>query len=215
MALCGDVKIGIVAWLAALVPVYGTQVLLVMMFGQPSQHPLIQMVAKDPNETILVAAFLAAVVVAPICEEITFRLLLQGWLEKWEDRRLGWRETPSGVPETQTATPARPRRQVGRRRRYQESWSRQRNCRRRKCRFMGCIGLPHGWVPILISSTLFALAHFGFGPDPIPLFLLALVLGYIYQRTHRIVPCMVAHALFNSLTLIALWRMLSTGEPGP
>ena len=26
-----------------------------------------------------------------VCEEITFRLLLQGWLEKWEDQRLGWR----------------------------------------------------------------------------------------------------------------------------
>jgi membrane protease YdiL (CAAX protease family) len=79
----------------------------------------------------------------------------------------------------------------------------------------GLFGLPHGWVPILVSSLLFALAHFGIGPDPIPLFLLALVLGYVYQRTHRIVPCMVTHALFNSLTLIALWRMLSTGEPLP
>ena len=88
-----DVKIGIVAWLAALVPVYGTQILLVLMFGQPSEHPLIQMVAKDQDGMILVAAFFAAVLFAPVCEEITFRLLLQGWLEKWEDRRLGWRVT--------------------------------------------------------------------------------------------------------------------------
>ena len=79
----------------------------------------------------------------------------------------------------------------------------------------GVFGLPHGWLPILVSSLLFALAHFGIGPDPIPLFFLAIVLGYTYQRTHRIVPCMVTHALFNSLTLIALWRMLSTGEPVP
>ena len=34
---------------------------------------------------VMLLAALAAVVVAPICEEITFRLLLQGWLEKWED----------------------------------------------------------------------------------------------------------------------------------
>jgi membrane protease YdiL (CAAX protease family) len=212
----GDVKTGIVAWLAALVPVYGTQVLLVKTFGEPSQHPLIQMVAKDPNEIILAVAFLAAVVVAPICEEIMFRLLLQGWLEKWEDARSGRRATPQpelSAPEAATLGEGGTvllggEGDVG------GELVAPNELQSEVAPIHGLIGLPHGWVPILISSTLFALAHFGFGPDPIPLFLLALVLGYAYQRTHRIVPCMVAHALFNSLTLIALWRMLWTGEPG-
>jgi membrane protease YdiL (CAAX protease family) len=175
------------------------------MLGEPPQHPLVQMVAKDQGGMILFAAFVAAVVAAPICEEITFRLLLQGWLEKWEDRRLGWRvpairelvtdvvlppaDALDGI-EPVAAAPELPP-------------------------VHGLFGLPHGWLPILVSSVLFALAHFGIGPDPIPLFFLALVLGYTYQRTHRIVPCIVTHALFNSLTLIALWRMLSTGEPVP
>jgi membrane protease YdiL (CAAX protease family) len=102
-----DVKIGIIAWLAALAPVYGTQILLVLIFGQPPQHPLVQMVAKDQGGLILFAAFVAAVVAAPICEEITFRLLLQGWLEKWEDRRLGWRNAGVGemAPEVGGAVP--------------------------------------------------------------------------------------------------------------
>jgi membrane protease YdiL (CAAX protease family) len=65
-------------------------------------------------------------------------------------------------------------------------------------------GLPHGWLPIGISSLLFALAHFGHGTDPVPLFLLALMLGYTYQRTHHIVPCIVTHMLFNLVSLIAL-----------
>jgi hypothetical protein len=30
----------------------------------------------------------------------------------------------------------------------------------------------------------------------------------VYQRTHRIVPTMVAHSLFNLVTMIALWRMV-------
>ena len=64
-------------------------------------------------------------------------------------------------------------------------------------------------MPILISSVLFALAHFGYGPEPVPLFFLALILGYVYQRTHRIIPCIVTHALFNLVTVIALWRMVS------
>ena len=72
-------------------------------------------------------------------------------------------------------------------------------------------GLPFGWLPIVVSSLLFALAHFGYGPDPIPLFLLALILGYVYQRTHRIVPSIVTHALFNGMSLFALWRVMSAG----
>jgi membrane protease YdiL (CAAX protease family) len=212
-----DVKIGVVAWLAALLPVYGMQVVLVLTFGQPSQHPLITMVAKDSDGSILVAAFLAAVVAAPICEEIAFRLLLQGWLEKWEDLRLGWRRTEVAAESDESVVAdganAEVLATVEENPSLPTALSALDACE--ETPIHGLYGLPHGWVPILISATLFALAHFGLGPDPIPLFLLALVLGYVYQRTHRIVPCMVTHALFNSLTLIALWRMLSTGEPVP
>ena len=37
-----------------------------------------------------------------------------------------------------------------------------------------------------------------------------LLLGYVYQRTHRIVPSIVAHGLFNLLTMLTLWRMVLT-----
>ncbi len=37
-----------------------------------------------------------------------------------------------------------------------------------------------------------------FAPDPLPIFLLALVLGYLYQRTHRIAPSLLLHAAFNA-----------------
>jgi membrane protease YdiL (CAAX protease family) len=72
----------------------------------------------------------------------------------------------------------------------------------------GVAGLPYGWLPIFISSALFGLAHFGYGPEPIPLFLLAIFLGLVYQRTHRIIPCIVAHSLFNLFTVVVLWRMV-------
>jgi hypothetical protein len=69
-----------------------------------------------------------------------------------------------------------------------------------------------GWPAIAISALLFALAHFGYGPDPIPLFFLALVLGYLYFRTHRIVPSIVAHALFNAFAMGQLWWMVFGAE---
>jgi membrane protease YdiL (CAAX protease family) len=63
-----------------------------------------------------------------------------------------------------------------------------------------------GWLPIVASSALFALMHLGHGPAPIPLFFLAMTLGYIYQRTHRVLPCIIVHALLNgtSLAMVAV-----------
>ncbi|MCA9149322.1 MAG: CPBP family intramembrane metalloprotease [Planctomycetales bacterium] len=73
---------------------------------------------------------------------------------------------------------------------------------------VGGLGLPTTrrgrWVPIGISATLFALAHVGQGPAPIPLFLLAVGLGYIYQRTHRILPCILIHFLVNLTAMVQL-----------
>jgi membrane protease YdiL (CAAX protease family) len=71
--------------------------------------------------------------------------------------------------------------------------------------------MRYGWFPITVSSAAFGLAHFGYGPEPIPLFLLALVLGFLYQRTHRIIPSIVAHGLFNMFSMIILWRTVYHG----
>src|SRR3972149_500364 len=91
-----DVGLGVVVCLAAVAPVYGTQLVLVALLGEPEGHPLLRMLAQVPNPALLLLAFAVAVIVAPICEEIIFRLLLQGWLERWEDERLGWRRAPAG-----------------------------------------------------------------------------------------------------------------------
>jgi membrane protease YdiL (CAAX protease family) len=57
-------------------------------------------------------------------------------------------------------------------------------------------------IPIMISSALFAAAHFGQGAAHIPLFLFALLLGYLYYRTHRLLPCVIAHAMLNGFSVV-------------
>jgi membrane protease YdiL (CAAX protease family) len=52
--------------------------------------------------------------------------------------------------------------------------------------------------------VLFGLAHLGHGVSPLPLMLLGGVLGYLYRQTHRVVPSMVCHMLFNALTFVML-----------
>ncbi len=203
--LVRDVGIGIVACLAAIVPVYAVQLLMLVVFG-PSEHPLVTMVTGgEPNVGLLILATITAVLVAPLSEEIFFRLLLQGWLEKWEDRRTAERDATISEPAPVESAPeliAELENDEARMTNDELEATGHSSFVIRHSSFP----LPHGSVPILISSLLFALAHFGYGPDPIALFLLALVLGYVYQRTHRIVPCIVAHALFNLLAMLILWR---------
>jgi membrane protease YdiL (CAAX protease family) len=222
-----DVRIGIVAWLASLVPVYGVQILLIKLFGPTEGHPLIKMVQEQADPTLFLLAFAAAVLVAPICEELLFRLLLQGWLEKWEAGRFGWRgemtndEFPMTNDEART-TDEEPSTTNDEARMTNDDFSvsdqssfdvGHSSSPTDQPPQIGSANLPQAWLPIAASSLLFALAHVGYGPDPIPLFLLALILGYVYQRTHRIVPSMVAHALFNGMSLFALWRVMSASAP--
>jgi membrane protease YdiL (CAAX protease family) len=210
-----DIRIGTTTGLAALAPILLTQAVLIVLFRGPdtmSEHPLIKMLAKgDPDWALMVAATVAAVVIAPVCEEIMFRLLLQGWLEKWEAKSVGLLEPlPEPLAEldesatveavitadatTETAPPETTERLI-------ESPPTR-----------GFAGLPFGLMPIAVSALLFGLAHFGYGPEPIPLFLLALGLGYVYFRTHRIVPSIIAHAIFNSFAMLQLWWPLLHGN---
>ncbi|HZZ30033.1 MAG TPA: JDVT-CTERM system glutamic-type intramembrane protease [Pirellulales bacterium] len=69
----------------------------------------------------------------------------------------------------------------------------------------GLLNLPLGTVPIIVTSELFALTHSGQGAAPIPLFLLALVLGFLYHRTHRLLPSVVVHFLLNGITIAMLF----------
>ena len=64
------------------------------------------------------------------------------------------------------------------------------------------------WQPVILSSVTFALLHAGHGPDPIPLFFLAVVLGYLYAKTHRLLPSIVVHMALNGLSML----MLLSGE---
>jgi hypothetical protein len=69
---------------------------------------------------------------------------------------------------------------------------------------------PRYW-PILVSAAAFSLMHLGHGYDFIPLFPLAVGLGYLYQQTHRIVPCIVVHLLLNATSLVVLWLAVTYG----
>jgi membrane protease YdiL (CAAX protease family) len=209
-----DVSVGGAACLAALAPVHIAQAALMFALfpDTKSGHPLIKMVMDAPPDPwILLLSGVAAVVVAPISEEIAFRLLFQGWLERREDDRLGWRKSAAGEMQNEPAAIAGDEATDTNDESNQPAASSPdviNSPMESEPPRRGTAGLPYGWFPIVISSIAFGVTHFGYGPEPVPIFLLGLVLGYIYQRTHRIIPGIVAHALFNLFTMIVLWRMV-------
>jgi len=142
----------------------------------PTRHPLVKFLQADPDPRLYAAAFVAAVCVAPLVEEWLFRVLLQGWLEKLAAWWPAALHVSPIVNEPGEEVPGATN-----------------------------AALRPAWWPIAVSALLFALAHYSHGPDPIPLFVLALGLGYLYRQTHRLLPCVVVHLLVNLTTMLQLW----------
>ncbi len=57
------------------------------------------------------------------------------------------------------------------------------------------------WWPVLVSGTLFGLAHFEYGVSWIPLILFGVVLGWLYRTTGRIWPSLAAHMFSNAIAI--------------
>jgi membrane protease YdiL (CAAX protease family) len=164
--------------------VYGLQRVLVIWF--PYDHPLISVLRRHPEPLVHAAVFFSAVVAAPVVEEFFYRVLWQGWLQAFLLRLGDFQQLVLGSPApAQVDLPfaddkggvAAPAHQT----------------------------LSSDLFAILTSSAMFALMHVSQGPAPIPLFVLALGLGYVYARTGRVLPCIVVHVLLNACSLVTLW----------
>ncbi len=176
-----DIHLGLLAFLAISVPTLLIQALLVQMF--PAHHPLIEILLQRPTAYFFLVGGFAAVLAAPVAEELLLRVLLQGWLEAVAQRvadGANWVEAAL-ANDAAPSEDARP-----------------------------CLQQPMLW-PILVSSACFSALHLGQGPAPIALFVFALGLGYLYQSTHRVLPCIIVHLTLNGMTMVSLW-LQSRGE---
>jgi membrane protease YdiL (CAAX protease family) len=64
--------------------------------------------------------------------------------------------------------------------------------------------LPHyaAVVSLVLTSVIFAVFHVGSPQDTPAIFLLALALGYTYERTGRLLAPMLIHSLFNAVMIL-------------
>ena len=91
-----DLMLGFVAAIALVGPVYAIQIGLVSGLGLKTQHDLINAFQAEPRFDVALAVSVSAVIAAPIFEELLFRQLVQGWLERLEEEWLAWRRPDLG-----------------------------------------------------------------------------------------------------------------------
>jgi membrane protease YdiL (CAAX protease family) len=233
-----DAGLGAVVCLASVLPVFALLWLLRTTFQPEEQHPLIERILADPSAELLAAISFSAVVAAPLFEEFAFRLVLQGWLQRREDQLLAQRRAARpprrqpGDGSAESGVASGPSPSVAGVLDNSARAALQDSAPAAHCGALppnACPGAieelapdepgwwsaaPRGAAPVAASSVLFGLAHLGHGVDPAPLVLLGVFLGYVYQRTGRLAPCIVAHALFNGITMILLALQLGGGGGG-
>lgn len=194
-----DVGVGWSAFLLLAPIVYSLQALFVYFLEYESRHPLLELIKQDDGRSLFAVVALLAVIVAPLTEEYFFRVLLQGWLEKvfglFSNTLLADDDfaIPGDAGEAEAAEPPTtlaPSAEV---------------CAARPVAPRQ--PPPFFWrtMPSIISAAFFAWMHASHGPDPIPLFVLALGLGYLYQSTHRLLPCVALHMALNGTTMWFVW----------
>jgi membrane protease YdiL (CAAX protease family) len=206
-----DVTVGLLTFVAALAPVFAIQFLLTRWFK--SEHPVQLLLSENSSPRVLVLCFLSAVVAAPLAEEFLFRVLLQGWMEavvqSWRERAVPQAGPVAGsVPAALTASASVENEETPDTADNPYASPAQTSAPTAP---VATIGPRLMAGPIVGSALAFALVHLGHGPDPIPLFVFALMLGYLYQKTHRIWPGLVLHASLNAWSLTVLWLNLKLG----
>lgn len=186
-----DVVTGLVAF-AAIAPLIYAMHLSLRIFDD-GVHPTFELFSGDGDRQAMLLATAHAVLLAPLTEEFMFRVVLQGWLE-----RIMRQPGPQAAGDS-LALPVEPI--AGDSSHTVPTDAIVADAEEETD------ALPDGilWAPILISSIAFALMHMGQGPAPVPLFFFAMVLGYVYQRTHRVLPCIVLHMALNAYSMASVW----------
>ncbi len=186
--VAGDLRAGLQCFLMMTPVILILNAVLQGMTETPYQHPIQEMIRQYP--WLLGIAFWQAAIVAPVSEEFAFRVLLIGWFESIQFGRdklsaLIFGATPTiefdaGLLDTgeldtgELDTGKSPGE-------YSPSW----------------------W-PVLLSGTLFGLAHISYGVSWVALIVFGIVLGRLYQLRQSIIPVIMVHALFNAMNVTML-----------
>jgi membrane protease YdiL (CAAX protease family) len=207
-----NVLLGVFAWFFLTPIVLSLNVLAHLLYvhiagRNPTLHRLTMLSRPDSAWWELALVALAVLVAAPVWEELLYRGLLQRWLsQRWWG---GWLACGLGVLwALVTKSPL-----------IAEAFS-ERNWSGLGVALQPAVfvlllspGLllvalsrrPNAAQAIYGTAALFAIRHSESWPDPVALFILALGLGWLADRTRSLVGPIVMHALFNGVACVMLF----------
>ena len=205
--LPADLVLGGKAFLVLALQTFAIQLALTQIW--PSEHPLIEALKEEKESRFIVMAFFMAVISAPLSEEFLFRVLFQGWLEKLFDAEASQKpyfgETLLLGERVTAASPLPPAELIDLTNPYAPPQGIEEPAAGvEEVSEVVPNSSANAFTPLIISALVFALMHYSHGPDWVALLVLALGLGYLYRRTHRILPGLVVHFLLNLLSMCSL-----------
>ncbi len=218
--LARNIGRGLVAY-PLLVPIVFGAMFASLLIWNKTPHPLEDALRLGQNPRMVVVLVLAAVVFAPLSEELIFRGVLLGWLTRLAIGRPKDLASNDLLDEPVHANPgdlipsdpgfdAELDRDPG------NPYTAP----------VATVILPETVVyrpPTLknaqlllanvVVSVIFAGLHAAAWPTPIPIFFLSMGLGMLYQRTGSLIPSMVLHMTFNGVSTVLM--LLTLGNPPP
>ncbi len=194
----GDLRAGWQCFLMMTPIILVLNALLQGLTRTPYEHPVQEMIKQYP--WLLGIAFWQAAIVAPISEEFGFRVLLVGWFESihfGRDKMMAFVFGTNSEEQTESND------QTG----VQFAAATiQSNANPYHAPILSEVAMEYRppWWPVLLSGTLFGLAHFSYGVSWVALIVFGVVLGRLYQVRQSIIPVIVVHVLFNGMNITML-----------
>jgi membrane protease YdiL (CAAX protease family) len=221
-------------WLIWTPVVEAVNILALYLFGtlaerNPDEHPIVRLFHVQPVWSDWILMVFLAVVAAPVLEELLFRGVLQPWFARrsWGgDAALAAALFFALFPQAEAIHEAIVEADLG-----ELAWRLapavfvlalvpgSLYIERLGDRFFPRSKPTSGPTPRNLSrawygtAALFAAVHSNVWPSPIPLFVLALVLGWLAYRTQSLVGPILLHALFNGVACLVLIFSQGTAAP--
>ncbi len=218
-----DILLGLRAFVMVVPAILLLQWTLTMLVKY--EHGTLEMLMKDRSWLTIASTWFAAVLVAPVCEEIFFRGILQSWLQRLGHQSNaplemaiagGWGSGNVSEFSEKTANPATDDLPLGSEMGGYENSNEPPNLSAVETRSSAVPYVQFDssatWMPLIVSAAVFGLAHVGQGAAPIPLFVFGLALGYLYRQTGSILPCIVLHMGLNGFSMF--WFTMQILFPG-
>lgn len=224
----GDISLGFTAAWLILPPTMLMMAAVSIM--QTYSHPVLDALQPEggdssPDFAVFGALFVSTAVITPLVEEFWFRGMLQGGLQRIADAATDtrrWMPAPNDDSVSQRAPPQLAMDDVARGdsngqspsnpysppQAIQEPTANPLAVAENRNAEISDFATRSDWTPtavwpIVITSVIFAIMHWGQGLAPIPLFFLSMGLGYLYRQTGSLVPSIIVHFTLNGFTMSA------------